>query len=88
MIGGGSPIINFDPSYTWWGTGWFLTVPVPVIIFFIVAVTGYMALVTTPYGRHVYAVGGNPRGSAPHGIESQQDSDERLCHHGVSHQIG
>jgi inositol transport system permease protein len=69
VIGGGSPISNFDPSYTWWGTGSFLGVPVPVIIFFIVAVTGYIALGYTPYGRHVYAVGGNPEAARLTGLK-------------------
>jgi inositol transport system permease protein len=59
MIGAGSPISGFDPGYIWWGSGSFLGVPVPVLVFLIVAIIGYIGLRYTPYGRHVYAVGGN-----------------------------
>jgi inositol transport system permease protein len=69
VIGGGSPISNFDPAYVWWGTGSLLGLPVPVIIFFIVAVTGFVALRYTPYGRHVYAVGGNPEAARLTGLK-------------------
>jgi inositol transport system permease protein len=68
VIGAGSPISNFDEAYTWWGTGSFLGVPVPVIIFFIVAVIGYIGLGYTRYGRHVYAVGGNPEAARLTGL--------------------
>ena len=60
LIGEGSPISGFDAGYTWWGNGSFFGAPVPVLVFFIVAVAGYIALRYTPYGRQVYAVGGNP----------------------------
>jgi inositol transport system permease protein len=69
VIGGGSPISNFDPAYVWWGTGSLLGLPVPVIIFFIVAVTGFVALRYTPYGRHVYTVGGNPEAARLTGLK-------------------
>ena len=59
LIGAGSPISGFDANYSWWGSGSFLGVPVPVLAFLVVTVVGYVALRYTPYGRHVYAVGGN-----------------------------
>jgi inositol transport system permease protein len=59
LIGAGSPISGFDDNYSWWGSGSFLGVPVPVLAFLVVTVVGYVALRYTPYGRHVYAVGGN-----------------------------
>jgi len=59
LIGEGSPISGFDTNYCWWGSGSFLGVPVPVLLFLVVTVVGYVVLRYTPYGRHVYAVGGN-----------------------------
>lgn len=68
LIGSGSPISGFDASYTWWGNGSFLGVPVPVLVFLVVAVSGYIALRYTPYGRHVYAAGGNPEAARLTGL--------------------
>ncbi|MBV9997913.1 MAG: ABC transporter permease [Verrucomicrobia bacterium] len=68
LIGSGSPISGFDPGYTWWGNGSFLGVPVPVLVFLVVAVSGYIALRYTPYGRHVYAAGGNPEAARLTGL--------------------
>jgi inositol transport system permease protein len=44
----------------WWGAGTVAGVPVPVIIFIVVAIIAYFVLTYTTYGRSVYAVGGNP----------------------------
>ncbi|MBV9490057.1 MAG: ABC transporter permease [Verrucomicrobia bacterium] len=68
LIGAGSPVSNFDAGYTWWGNGALLGVPVPVLVFLVVAVLGYIALRYTPYGRHVYAVGGNPEAARLTGL--------------------
>jgi inositol transport system permease protein len=68
LIGAGSPISGFDADYSWWGSGSFLGVPVPVLVFLVVAVVGYVALRYTPYGRYVYAVGGNPEAARLTGL--------------------
>jgi inositol transport system permease protein len=43
-------------------------VPVPVLVLLVVAVSGYIALRYTPYGRHVYAAGGNPEAARLTGL--------------------
>jgi inositol transport system permease protein len=68
LIGAGSPISGFDAGYTWWGNGSLAGVPVPVLVFLVVAVSGYIALRYTPYGRHVYAAGGNPEAARLTGL--------------------
>ncbi|MDP9291694.1 MAG: ABC transporter permease [Verrucomicrobiota bacterium] len=68
VIGGGSPSSGFDTSYRWWGNGFVSGVPVPVLVFFVVAVTGYITLRYTRYGRQVYAVGGNPEAARLTGL--------------------
>jgi len=68
LIGGGSPVSGFDAGYTWWGNGSFLGVPVPVLVFLVVSVVSYIALRYTPYGRHVYAAGGNPEAARLTGL--------------------
>jgi ribose/xylose/arabinose/galactoside ABC-type transport system permease subunit len=53
--------VHFQPEgLGWWGSGRLLGVPVPVVIFVVVAVIAYFVLHHTTYGRFIYAVGGNP----------------------------
>ena len=47
-------------SFAFFGQGTVAGVPVPVIIFIIVAVIAYYILNYTTFGKSVYAVGGNP----------------------------
>ena len=72
LMGAGSPISGFDEGYTWWGNGAILGAPVPVLVFLVVAVCGYIALRYTPYGRHVYAVGGNPEAARLTGLRVER----------------
>jgi inositol transport system permease protein len=64
----GAPISGFDSNYRWWGTGTILHVPVPVALFVMVAALGYIVQRYTRYGRHVYAVGGNPEAARLNGL--------------------
>ncbi len=47
-------------SIVWWGAGTIAGVPVPVVIFIVIAIIVYFVLNYTTFGRSVYAVGGNP----------------------------
>jgi inositol transport system permease protein len=64
----GAPISGFVASYRWWGTGTILLVPVPVALFALVAALGYVVQRYTRYGRHIYAVGGNPEAARLNGL--------------------
>jgi inositol transport system permease protein len=64
----GAPISGFDPAYRWWGTGTILQVPVPIALFALIAGLGYIVQRYTRYGRHVYAVGGNPEAARLNGL--------------------
>jgi len=68
LVSGGGPISGFDPDFTWWGQGRILTVPVPVILFFVAAVIAHLVLRHTRFGKHVYAIGGNARAAALNGV--------------------
>ncbi len=69
LLSGGGPISGFDPSYIWWGkTRLFGVVPVMVIVFMGFAVLVHVVLKHTGFGRHTYAVGGNPRAAELTGI--------------------
>jgi len=59
LLNDGGPIGGFDASFRWWGVGSVLGVPVPVVIFMLVAASGYVVQRYTRYGRQIYAIGGN-----------------------------
>ncbi|MDU1106744.1 MAG: ABC transporter permease [Enterobacter sp.] len=70
VINDGAPIAGFDPGYRWWGRGELLGISIPIWIFAIVAVGGYLALHKTRWGRFVYAIGGNPEAARLSGIRT------------------
>jgi inositol transport system permease protein len=72
IIGQGGPISAFDANFAWWGQGKILgdLIPIPVIIFAVVAVVAYVVLRYTQYGRYIYAVGGNPEAARLSGLNT------------------
>lgn len=68
VINDGAPIAGFDNGYLWWGQGRILGIAVPVWIFALVSVLGWLALHKTRWGRFVYAIGGNPEASRLAGV--------------------
>ena len=68
VINDGAPIAGFDPGYRWWGRGELLGISIPIWIFAIVALGGYLALHKTRWGRFVYAIGGNPEAARLAGV--------------------
>lgn len=71
IIGDGGPIAGFDEGFGWWGRGMIGPVPVPVIVFAIVAIVAAVVLSGTRYGRSVYAVGSNPEAARLCGINTK-----------------
>jgi inositol transport system permease protein len=72
LFAGGGPISGFDEAYRWWGQGKIGEVPVPVIIFLLFAVLAHIVLRYTRFGRHVYAVGGNPEAARLSGLNARR----------------
>ncbi|WP_312458178.1 ABC transporter permease [Comamonas sp.] len=68
ILNDGGPISGFDEGLRWWGRGDVLGVPVPVLVFLLVSVLGYITLRYTRYGRSIYAVGGNPEAARLSGL--------------------
>lgn len=68
VINDGAPIAGFDSGYRWWGRGDVMGIPVPVLIFVVVAIIGYFLLHKTRWGRHLYATGGNPEAARLAGV--------------------
>ena len=67
-VSGGRPIGGIAGAYAWIGAGFIGPVPVPVLIMLAVFAIGAFALRYTPYGREVYAVGGNEEAARLSGI--------------------
>ena len=88
ILNDGAPISGFNAGFRWWGRGDILGIPVPVLVFFIVAVAGYVVLRYTRYGRQVYAVGGNARSGAPVRSQRELRGVQRLRHHRVPDRAG
>ncbi|MCC3866771.1 ABC transporter permease [Terrisporobacter mayombei] len=68
MITGGYPITQTIPILDSLGNGYFLGIPMPVIVFILVVIVSYIVLTQTKFGRHVYSVGGNQDASKLNGI--------------------
>ena len=69
---GGQNMDIADKEGTWFavfGQGSVLGIPVPILIFLILAAVLGMALAKTPFGRKVYAVGGNGTAATFSGIQ-------------------
>ena len=64
----GSPIPIKVDSYKFFGKGSIAGIPVPVIILIVVFLLAHYILTQTPYGRSVYAVGGNREAARLSGI--------------------
>lgn len=67
-VSNGRPIGGISGSYAWIGAGFVGPIPVPVLIMLGVFLLGALVLRYTPYGREVYAVGGNEEAARLSGI--------------------
>jgi ribose transport system permease protein len=67
-IADGRPIGGIQGSYAWLGAGKIGPVPVPVVIMLVAFLVGAFVLRLTPYGRSVYATGGNEQAARLSGI--------------------
>lgn len=64
----GQPIPNLSESFRYLGSGEIAGIPLPVVVLAGVFLVGWVILTFTPYGRYVYAVGGNERAARVSGV--------------------
>ncbi|MCX8569885.1 ABC transporter permease [Aminobacter sp. MET-1] len=67
----GQPVALLDDSFTWFGKSFNILgfpLPLPVIVFLLVAVIFHIALGYTRYGKFTYAIGANPQAARVSGI--------------------
>ena len=72
LIGDGGPISGFERSYRAFGRGDVLGIPIPALLFIVIAIICIITLRYTRFGRHVYAVGGNEEAARLTGINVQR----------------
>ena len=64
----GRPISGFSEAFRWVATGSVGMVPAPVIVTLLVYLTAHIAITRTPFGRYVYAIGGNEEATRLSGV--------------------
>lgn len=69
LVAGGRPVSNLSPGFTRIGGGDFAAVPIPILIFFGVALASHLFLRNLRPGRHLYAVGGNEAAARASGVK-------------------
>jgi ribose/xylose/arabinose/galactoside ABC-type transport system permease subunit len=70
VLSEGTPINRFSEDFRYWGSDFVSRAPVPVVIYAIFVIVGYLVLKYTTYGRWIYAVGGNPEASRLSGLNT------------------
>jgi erythritol transport system permease protein len=63
----GKPSLG-NEGFPWIGSGIFLGLPIPIWIMILVGLIAHFVSTRTPFGRHVYAVGGNERAARTSGV--------------------
>lgn len=68
----GKPYMITDPSFKAIGQGYFMGVPIPIILLVIFCIIGLIILQTTTFGRYVFAIGGNMSAAKLSGVRTQR----------------
>lgn len=66
---GGYPLSGLPSSFSFIGQGYVFGIPMPAIIMIIVFIVAYIILNHLPYGRYIYAIGGNQEAVRLSGIK-------------------
>lgn len=64
----GGAISGFPDAYSWFGNGSLMGIPVPMLLFIVVAIIGAIILERTPWGVSIYMLGNNPLATMYSGI--------------------
>jgi ribose/xylose/arabinose/galactoside ABC-type transport system permease subunit len=65
----GRPISGFSEGFRWLATGEVVFIPVPVLVMGLVYVVAHFILRRTPFGRYVFAIGGNEEAALLSGVK-------------------
>ncbi len=75
LYSGGHPIFihHSSPAFLTIGQGYLGPIPMPVVIMIVALVIGILVLHRTKFGRHIYAIGGNPMAALYAGINVRRN---------------
>jgi ribose/xylose/arabinose/galactoside ABC-type transport system permease subunit len=68
LLVGGRPVWGLPEAFDFLGSGRLFGAPFPTVVMIVVFVIAWFVLAHTPFGRHVYAVGGNAEAARLAGI--------------------
>ena len=68
----GRPVIELSDNYNKIGSGYFVRIPIPVIIFIMIVLSGIFLLKYVKFGRHIYATGGNEMAAKISGVNTRR----------------
>jgi ribose transport system permease protein len=72
MLNNGRPISGFSETFRFIANGSFIGIPILIWITILVYVIGFIILRKTPFGRYVYAIGGNEEAARLSGINTKK----------------
>jgi ribose transport system permease protein len=81
IYSGGYPISGLPSWISWFGIGRVGIVPVPVILMVVIYALAWVLLQRTPFGRQVYAIGGNETAAGLSGVKTRRI---KLAVYGIS----
>jgi len=72
VLNNGKPVSDFGSSFRFIAEGKIVGIPVFILIVVLVYILAYIILNKTPFGRYVYATGGNPEAAHLSGINTNK----------------
>lgn len=66
---GGYVIYGFEEDFRFWGKGFFMGIPMPILLMIAVAIVLHILLSQTALGRYIYAIGGDRKSARLVGID-------------------
>lgn len=72
LIYSNKPLSQLTPEYNFIGQGVLFGIPFPVILLIVVAVVIHIMLNNTPFGRYIYALGGNEQAARISGVNTDR----------------
>ncbi len=72
LLVGGRPVWGLPEAFDFLGSGRLVGIPLPTVVMFGVYAVAWFVLAHTPFGRYVYAVGGNPEAARLAGIRTSR----------------
>ena len=72
LLNNGRPVSGFSESFRFIANGHFIGIPVLIWLTIIVYIIAFIVLRKTPFGRYVYAIGGNEEAARLSGIKTKK----------------